>query len=220
MPLIAKVSTAQTLFLTTSRAFPNAHAALEGSYTPCSPTPGEHRTIRPHTSSYRPPQCDDAATTTPADTAALATAAALRRPPRRLAAEKRCGADRGRRRRGQWLPGDRRTIDGRRRRRRVNPPRRSLFSRLRSSRCLRRSRRRVPPERRGCARAGGGGRRAVPGGRPRRGTRRDAQSLPAGVCGREADVVGPSAWPRCAPSARTDGRGEAKGVRPIIERAT
>ena len=54
------------------------------------PTIGEHRTVRPHRSTYRPPQCDDAATTTPADTCSTrhgAIAAAARRsPPRR-----RCG---------------------------------------------------------------------------------------------------------------------------------
>ena len=89
MPLIAQASTTQTLFVTTTRAFPSAHAALEGSYTTVLSDTGRapHRKTA-HILVQRRHSATMPRRRRPLILAALATAAALRQPPRRIAAEK------------------------------------------------------------------------------------------------------------------------------------
>ena len=89
VPLIAELSTIQTLLVTTTRAFSGTHAALEGSYTTVLSDTGRapHRTTA-HIIVQRRHSATMPRRRHPLILAALATAAALRQPPRRIAAEK------------------------------------------------------------------------------------------------------------------------------------
>ena len=230
MPLIAEVSTAQTLFLTTSRAFPNAHAALEGSYTTVLSDTGRapHRTtahiiVQVHHSATMPRRRHTLIV------AALATAAALRQPPRRIAAEKTLRvliADVGDE--VQWLPGDRRTI------RRPSPSQAAALNAAAAEALFSESpalvamlptvaQEEYPQNDEAVLAPGGGGRRVrYQEGVHDEGTRRDGQSaFRRAFMDAKQTSSGLRVAALCAVrGVRTAGSREAKGVRPIIERAT
>jgi hypothetical protein len=161
--------------------------------------------------------------------AALATAAALRQPPRRIAAEKTLRvliADVGDE--VQWLPGDRRTI------RRPSPSQAAALNAAAAEALFSESpalvamlptvaQEEYPQNDEAVLAPGGGGRRVrYQEGVHDEGTRRDGQSaFRRAFMDAKQTSSGLRVAALCAVrGVRTAGSREAKGVRPIIERAT
>jgi hypothetical protein len=161
--------------------------------------------------------------------AALATAAALRQPPRRIAAEKTLRvliADVGDE--VQWLPGDRRTI------RRPSPSQAAALNAAAAEALFSESpalvamlptvaQEEYPQNEDAVLAPGGGGRRVrYQEGVHDEGTRRDGQSaFRRAFMDAKQTSSGLRVAALCAVrGVRTAGSREAKGVRPIIERAT